>query len=282
MAEFDELQLDKPAPPPPPPQPRWLLILAAVVLVIALIAVWYYLRREADIGSPDSVGVTQEVVPQTGAPPSTDADLPPLDESDTLVRQLVRALSAHPVTAAWLTTDQLIRNFTVSVANVAGGNTPAGHLHTIAPGRPFQIQRQRGITSIDPASYARFDGHAAAVDGLDPSGVAALYRRLKPRIEEAYRELAGPTADFDRTLQRAIVNVLETPIVEGPIEVRPATVGYDYADPSLQSLSRAQQQLLRMGPQNARRIQQKLRAIALELGMPEASLPRERIIRSAS
>jgi hypothetical protein len=165
--------------------------------------------------------------------------------------------------------------------NVADGDTPARHLNTIKPEGRFQTRRQRGNLYIHPQTYARFDGHAAAVSGLDPAGAARLYQTLKPRIEEAYRELAGPNASFDRTLERAIVQLLHTPIVEGDIAIEPRAVeGYTYADPTLESLSRAQQQLLRMGPENVRLVQEKLRAIARELGINETSLPGERVVQA--
>ena len=48
-------------------------------------------------------------------------DLPPLDESDDVVRGLVKELSSNPAVAAWLATDNLIRNFTVVVSNIAPG-----------------------------------------------------------------------------------------------------------------------------------------------------------------
>jgi hypothetical protein len=281
MADFDDLSLDKTPVPPPPPQPRWVPIAAAAVLLIALAAVWYYLRRgsePADTGSGTEQAV-QRVEKPPLAEPVASIDLPPLDESDAFVRDLVRALSEHPVVAAWLTSDQLIRTFTVAVMNVAEGDTPSRHLYSITPDGKFRTRPQGGRTYIDPRSYSRFDGHAAAVAGLDPAGSARVYSTLKPRIEEAYRQLAGPDANFDRTLERAIAVLLGTPVVEGNVGVKAGIASYSYADPSLESLSRAQQQLLRMGPQNVRLVQEKLRAIASHLGISEASLPRERVIR---
>ena len=196
---------------------RRLIVFIPLVAFLALAALWYFLRPRPQ--TPERVGVDQQQV--VAQPPEhTAVDLPPLDQTDALVRELVRALSSHPVIASWLTTDQLIRNFTVSVANVADGDTPARHLHTIAPGRPFQVRKRGAVTYIDETTYRRFDGHAAAVAELDPKGAAQLYRRLKPRLDDAYRELA-PNGDFDRTLTRAIVTLLETPIVEGPIAVTP-------------------------------------------------------------
>ena len=266
MSELDDIRLERsPDPVSPVPSPsRWGPAFVGLVLVGALLAGWYYWRSDRNPEKADRVAVKHDVIP---AEPTPAVDVPPLDQSDAFVRDLVRALSSHPVIASWLTTDQLIRNFAVSVRNVAEGDTPARHLKTIAPGRPFQVRRERGAIYIDEASYARFDGHAAAVSGLDPKRMAELYRLLKPRIEEAYREVAGPGADFEHDLRVALRSVIETPVVDRPIELRTRVGGYDYADPSLQSLSPSQQQLLRMGPDNARRIQQSLRAIASEMGI---------------
>ena len=55
-------------------------------------------------------------------------DLPPLDETDPLVRRLVRELSSHPRVVAWLATDDLIRSFTIAVQNVADGVIVGSHL----------------------------------------------------------------------------------------------------------------------------------------------------------
>lgn len=278
MADFDDLKLDKSAAPPPPPQPRWIPIVAVAVLLFAFVAIWLYFRGSDDIARSNP---TQEQSAPSAAgeeAPTSGEVLPPLDGSDAMVRDLVRALSEHPVIASLLTTDQLIRTFAVSIRNLSDGQTPAPHLHAIPPGSPLLVQRpgSSGGTIIDPRSYARFDRHAAAIDSIDPAGAAQLYTRLKPRLEEAYREQAGPNASFDQAFERAVVQILRTPVIEGPIAVQQSVVGYVYADPALESLPRAQQQLLRMGPENMKVIQAKVRAIARELGIPEESLPQPR------
>jgi hypothetical protein len=283
MADIDNLRLNhgSEAAPPPPPQPRWLLIIVAAVLIFALLAVWWYLRQSPE---PDAVAGTDQSLAHPDArslaEPGAAIDLPPLDDSDSLVRDLVRALSQHPIVAAWLTTDQLLRNFVVVVKNIGDGDTPSGHLHMVAPQGRFQTRQQGARSYIDARSHARFDSHASAVSALDAQGAAQLYSTLKPRLDEAYREVAGKDADFDRALQRAIVELLKTPIVEGEVLVVPANVGYAYADPKLESLSHAQKQLLRMGPRNVRAVQEKLRAIAGHLGMDPSALPPERIERA--
>jgi hypothetical protein len=277
MAGLDDIQLDRTPAPPSPTRGRVVpALIVSAVLSLALAGGWYYRHRTS--GSDGAVAVQdQQVVANTAQPQDPAADLPPLDESDDLVRELVSALSRHPIVVALLTTDQLVRTFAVSVMNVAHGESPSAHLYTIKPDGKFQVRGGRR-TNIAPGSYARFDGHAAAISGIDPEGAARLYTRLKPRIEEAYREVAGADASVDGALERAIAELLATPIVEGEVAVEPRTVGYGYADPSLESLSAAQKQLLRMGPANVRLVQQQLRAIARQLGIDDTKLPRERVI----
>ena len=71
------------------------------------------------------------------------------------------------------------------------------------------------------------DSQTGMVNGLK------LYATLKPRIEEAHRDLGGQNASFDRTLARAIVALLETPIVDTPPRLKPKGIGYAYADDRL-------------------------------------------------
>jgi len=98
--------------------------------------------------------------------------VPPLDQSDALVRDLVRRLTTQPSVAAWLPTDGLIRNFTVSIANVADGITPERHLRRLRPSEPFAVVRQGDELVIDPASYHRYDTFAAAAASIDPARIS--------------------------------------------------------------------------------------------------------------
>ena len=113
--------------------------------------------------------------PRAAQPLGGDAmpiTLPPLDDSDGMVRELVKQLSSHPRVAAWLATDDLIRNFTVVVVNVAEGSTPAAQLQALRPSSRFRIVGRNGNQQIDPRSYERFDALADAAASLDPAGSA--------------------------------------------------------------------------------------------------------------
>ncbi|MGE0449873.1 MAG: DUF3014 domain-containing protein [Vicinamibacterales bacterium] len=264
-------------------RPKGPWIAAGILIVAALAAAFFLLRKPSTPAENEAAAPSAASAPAPAAPLGGDGaavDVPPLDQTDALVRDMVRQLTSHPSVAAWLTTEGLLRNFTVVVANVADGASPSVHLGAIRPTTGFQVVDSGRGPVIDPRSYQRYDTVAAAVEGIDPAGAAKLYSTFKPRLEEAYRDLGHPDTPFDRTVETAIVELLETPVAEGNIALRPAGgVGYAFADPNLESLTAAQRQLLRTGPENMRGIQQSLRSIALALGIPADRLPAPRTVR---
>lgn len=280
MTDFEDIRLNKSTggleEPPPGRRGPWIAVVAALVAVAAAFAVYLLFpeRPQAPSSSTaDSSTAKPEPLPTVAGEPGEDIDLPPLGETDPLLRQMVQRLSSHPRVASWLTTQGLIRNFTVVTVNIANGRTPATHLRAVAPTATFRTRGPEEHLLLDTRSYTRYDEYADAVAGLDARGTARLYATLKPRIEEAYGELGEPDESFDVVLERAIRELLRVPLVEEDVRLRARPLSYAYADQRLESLSPAQKHLLRMGPRNVRLIQAKLREIASYLGIPESRLP---------
>ena len=205
--------------------------------------------------------------PETEVPSELESELPALAASDGWVRDVVAALSKHDALAEWLLSEDLIRRFAAAVDNVAEGKSPRKHLTFLTPVQPFRTLGEPEALAIDPASYRRYDLLAEVVSSIDSAGAARAYRRLEPLIDEAYRGLGYPDQDFDVVLGRAVEELLLTPIVDDPVELVPRVISYEYRDPELESLSPVQKQLLRTGPDNVRRIQEKIREISAELGL---------------
>jgi hypothetical protein len=267
----------KPPDVPPPGRPVGLWMVVAGLIAATAIAAYVAFGRQHTstpvTAEPERVATPQEPVRPLGGTGASIV-LPPLDETDPVVRNLVKQITSHPQIAAWLATQGLIRNFVLVVSIVAEARTPARQLRVLRPSAAFHVIDRGGELSIDPRSYERYDGLAGAAASIDPADAARLYATLKPRIEGAYRDLGVPDTPFDQTLERAIVLLLKTPIVEDPVRAAPqGGAGYRFAAPDLEALPAAQKQLLRMGPRNIRTIQSSLRAIALALGIPADRLP---------
>ncbi|MCB1036706.1 MAG: DUF3014 domain-containing protein [Acidobacteria bacterium] len=271
MSELADLELGRRSGPKPPQPARrsgvWLVVLLVLAVVLGGFLWWQRQAKpeEAPVETPAPPPPAAPAVVEEEAP--SEMELPPLGESDPLLRELLTQLADHPQLARWLASEGLARRFVAAVDNVAEGLSPKKHLPSFAPEGKFQVVERDGRFYAADESYARYDALASFVGALDAEATAQLYRSLEPLFDEAYRELGYPDRDFRSTLGRAIQHLLAVRIPAGEEPVVQGVLSYEYADPRLEGLSPAQRQLLRMGPDNARRVQAKLRQIASALGI---------------
>jgi hypothetical protein len=268
--QVEDLELDRngvsPPPQPSPSERNWnpTLIVAAIVLAVAggALARWWTLRS-ADTPPQNTAPVTRATDVPIAGPAVT---LPPLDQMDPFLRTLLGALSARPELAAWLATDDLIHQMAFTIDRVSRGGSPASELRVLAPQTEFTQRRSGRVRQIDPASYRRYDGLAETFASVDPAAVATAYRTIQPRLNEAYVGLGRGGTSVDVAVQQALDVLIATPIPSEPltlIEGKGAT--WAYADPDLEALDPAQKHLLRMGPQNAARVIETLKAVRQRL-----------------
>lgn len=256
--ELDKTEPESPPPADPPGRPtRRIAAVVALIIIGVATYVWY-----SRAGGPP-VETAPATAPSTASrarPAPPPIDVPPLDESDAVVRRLISALSSHPRLAAWLATRNLIRTMAVVVENIDNGASPSRHLTVLRPTGRFLVEGQGATLAISARNYARFDSLGDAAAAIDTAGAATLYAGLKPRLEQAYREL-GHQDGFDAPMKRAIAVLLKVPAIDTAVPLVPGQGAlFDYAATRLQSLTDAQRQLLRMGPRNVRLIQKALEA----------------------
>ena len=183
-----------------------------------------------------------------------------------MVSELVSALSARPELAAWLVNEDLVRRFVASVNNIADGRNPRQNLEFLRPidvSRPStatgawsSIRRATTATTWWPMWWPRWT----------PTGLWPCFAELTPLIDDAYAEISPPGSRFDDRLTAAFDELLPVPVVDGDVEVEQKVLTFAYFDVELEGLSPAQRQLLRMGPDNVRKVQAKLRELKDALG----------------
>jgi len=267
MAAVDDYQFQSPGggsawQPPRGNSGRVALVVGAVVVVL-LAGYRYYSRSSA----PPKASAAAPAAPAAkAASPADDFEhisLPPLDGSDTLVRQRIGALSSHPLVKAWLGTTGLIRNFVVVVENISHGMNPSPHLRVLKPAGTFRVITRGTGTVTDPQNYDRFSRIAEAAASIDARTAGRLFNSFKPLLQMAFDEL-GNQEPIERAVERGIAGLAAVPVIERDVSVEKsgAGIGYAYADPKLENLNGAQKQLLRMGPKNVRVIQEQLRQFA--------------------
>lgn len=249
------------------------VILAGVIFIVLLAvgaAVYYFFIYQKPEQPVDVGEMVQELPVAEEEKLEPEEEIEPievdLNESDEVVRELANELSPHPGLMNWLMDKNLIRKFVASVDNIAHGHSPRPHIGFFEPEGDFEVLEESGEYFLDPASYERYDPVAEVFASLDTKGTVTLYKKLGPALQEAYKELGYPEANFDDTLKRAIDELLEVPVVERDIKLEKRVITYMMVDPDLESLSSAQKHLLRMGPDNVERIQSKLREMRHALG----------------
>lgn len=245
-----------------------------VILLVAALVVYFVFisgRGGEEVSPEPSAVQAEETVKPREETVGEEAPLPldvKLDESDKTVRELAKILSSNPTFAQWILTKDIIRKFVAAVDNIANGESPRAHVTFFKPKGKFKIEWKGGSAYISSDSFARYDAVADVFASLDTGGCIRLFRQLKPAIQEAYAELGYPGMDFEQTLKKAITELLKVPEPDMEIEVEKKVVTYVYVNAAFEGLSDAQKHLLRMGPDNVRKIQAKLKEFAAALDMP--------------
>jgi hypothetical protein len=257
------------------------LIAVILIAIIGLLfGIYYFLLREKPKEAQPLTKKIEEkiskipkkksIIKEKEFPELKDIDL---NNSDNKIREWAKRISSHPLFISWLKEEDLIRKFTAIVDNIANGESPRPHLKFLVPKESFKIIKRQGRIYIAPESYRRYNLIVDVFYSLDTRACIRLYKKIKPLIQQAYKELGYPDKDFDETLKIAIIELLKTPIIEGEIQLKEKVITYKMVDPNLEELSPAQKHLLRMGTENVLKIQDKLREFALELDIPENELP---------
>lgn len=250
------------------------LLIGGLFVAIAIVAGGYYLLRDREpeplAVEPPAAGETLEA-PERAAPATPDAGLPSaapsemmpapvlpaLDESDAFVRE---SLAAMALPEAWIGRDDLIRRTAVVVDNAVKGEYPRQQLGFLAPTGKFQVVNVGDRLFVDPVSYARYDGYVDLLEAIPPQTLAGWLETMQPLIGEALAEL-GNEVPVGTQLGAVIDLLLAVPVIDDEIELVQPKVVYEYADPRLEALKPIQKQVLRMGPDNVRRIKAYLEAL---------------------
>jgi len=186
--------------------------------------------------------------------------LPDLDHSDALFREEMTGIS--PALAGWLNTDQLVRKYVVIVNDFSQGLRLEKHLRFLQPDQPFAVEQQDGSLFISTKSYQRYDWLAAAINELDVQATLAVYKKFRPLLLQVFREFSYPDEySLEDIFTKAASVILAAPVVDGRLAVLRHSINYKFADRQLEAANPVHKQMLRMGPENTRIIQNKLRIL---------------------
>lgn len=186
--------------------------------------------------------------------------LPMLDASDDAFVADLGAAFGDPAFTRFVATPGLIRRLVVAVDNLPNGRLPMKQRPLKAVRGTLAVTGDDDTLSLAADNYARYTPLVALAERVDAATLAGVYRRHYPLFQQAYQELGYPDGYFNDRLVAVIDHLLAAEPVDGPLRLVQPNVLYRYADPALEARSPAHKILLRIGPDNSRRVQALLRS----------------------
>lgn len=257
---------------------------AGVIVAAGLLAGGWYLWRSRQASPPYAPPAAQAPaapVAQAPAPaPSVPAIRHPIDAAEaepadaaaaTLDAAALAGLLGQKAVLQFLQADGFAARVVATVDNLPRPHA-APRLWPVnpIPGR-FSVERAAdgGDERIAAANAQRYAPFVRFVEGVDSQRAATLYFRHYKLFQQAYVDLGYPNGYFNDRLVEVIDHLIASPEVPASPAVRlvevkgsvPSTqpwTHYEFVDPQLQELSSGQKMLVRLGPDQARRIKAKL------------------------
>lgn len=259
------------------PTSQRIIWIGLAVTAIAVLVLGYFLFLAPQAGKepaklPELSSLAKAPEAETAEPvePDDPAIVPldlDLDASDAAVRDLVAAGNIPAAMKNWLQQKEIVRTVVASVDSIARGESPAAQLRFLAPAERFMPRARDGKFWLDPRSYRRYDPLVGAFIAVPDKAWITWYKTLRPTLEKAFRELGYPGITFAQRLQQAIEQLTQVSLVRKEIALEKKVLSYAFAEDELEDLNPAQKHLLRLGPDNAARVQKKLLALSAALAL---------------
>lgn len=249
------------------------------LLAVVAVAVWIGWPRngeEADV--PRTPGTMPVELPppappirhpveriDTGEAPVDPIAVPELGDADEALLALLEALVDVDDATALVNPQYLIQRIVATVDNLPSRRLNAQILPVRRVAGEVMVAEEGGDLVLDARNAERYTPYVEALAAVDTRRAASIYVAFYPRFQAAYRELGYPDGYFNDRLIEVIDHLLQAPEVAPPIALARTERGLAFADPALENLSVGHKALIRVGPEHAATLKNKLRALRAAL-----------------
>jgi hypothetical protein len=160
-----------------------------------------------------------------------------------------------------------VRRIVATVDNIPRRNAPPALWPVKPAAGGLSTTTQDGRVLIAETNRFRYLPYVKLLESVNTPRLVELYRRHYPLFEQAYRELGFPDGHFNDRAVEAIDVMMATPTLAQPPHLV-QKVQWQFADRDLEQLPAGQKLMLRIGSDNARRVQAKLAEIRAAITDP--------------
>jgi hypothetical protein len=261
--------------------PRSALFWAAIpaLILVCGIAVLLFYRSQPEPLPAEPPPAQPQPQSASEAPPAAPAEpavrfplatepeqaLPRLEGSDPALLHALATLFGEARLADLFYPDSIVRRIVATVDNLPRRKAPL-RMRPLKPARgAFETTASPRGPTIADANARRYAPYVALARSIDAKALVAAYTRFYPLFQRAYEDLGYPGRYFNDRLVEAIDDMLAAPQPAAPVLLVRPRVFYEFADPDLEARSAGQKVMLRVGPDNAAVLKQKLLEIRREL-----------------
>ena len=261
-----------------------LLVAAAVIFGIYWFAVRDSAEPEIPAPAPEAAPETPSVdldepedepvippAPEPAEPEDPPRQLPALNNSDSEARKDIISLSSDGALAKWIVPDEVVRKWVAAVNTATKGdlmhkNRPFTNVDGKLAVKELET-RQDGqkVYVLSQENYQRYEQPVRLFAMVDTDTAVNLYQFWYPRLKQAYGELGLKNKNFHAAVLAAIDQALAAPEIEGPIKLVRPTVYYKFEDEKMEKMPGLHKLMIRIGPDNAARVKEKLRELKAAL-----------------
>ncbi len=183
-----------------------------------------------------------------------------LAESDAQFKQTL--LQASSEFLPYLEGEQLLKKIIRVLNDFSQAQRLYKHVQDFKLSESFVATQDDKGWFIADKSYQRYDALVSGFVGVENAQILEIYDFFKPLMQQVYAEFSYPEQyTLEDLIQKAMAEMLATPAIEGRVALKRPGVLYKFADNSLEQLSPVQKQVIRMGPENTRKLKRKLQSL---------------------
>jgi len=258
------------------------VLIGVAIAVLVVAGAWWYLSGPPTSSSEETLPVAQVPAEQPIAPASeapqypiaastseeqpaaaeetpSAPPMPSLDDSDGEIIAQVDAATGDMPIESFLVPKDVVRHLVATVDQLTEKKLPMqSRAAQRIDGKFTVVDVEDGYVLADE-NAKRYDGFISMLESTDAQTLMAVYTRYYPLFQSAYEELGYGGKYFNDRLVAVVDNLLAAPEPEGPITLVRPNVFFEYADPALEALPAGQKAMIRVGPDNERRLKAKLR-----------------------
>ena len=184
-----------------------------------------------------------------------------LEESDAVITEFLPQINSGMLGQQFAMSSNSLERGVAIVDNLRMGAVPYKLLPVGRPSVKFPFQDNGVAVTLDPAGFDRYDGLANTVAEVNVPAVIMLYDLLSVALEGVWAGLGYADMTFEDAALGALNMMLLAPTTDLEARLYKDEANWRYEDNSLEALPALQKQLMRMGPANAEKIQDKAREL---------------------